>query len=62
MKFLIDAQLPKALSQILKDAGQDSLHTLDLPNKNNTTDTQINELSLKEKRIEFQKITILCSR
>ena len=30
MKFLIDAQLPKLLTSLLRELGHDALHTLDL--------------------------------
>ncbi|EAW39007.1 hypothetical protein L8106_01792 [Lyngbya sp. PCC 8106] len=42
MKFLIDAQLPMRLARILQIAGYDTVHTLDLPQKNATPDTEIN--------------------
>ena len=32
MNFLVDAHLPRRLAFRLRDAGQDALHTLDLPN------------------------------
>ena len=31
MKFLVDAQLPRRFANWLNEAGQDALHTLDLP-------------------------------
>ncbi len=55
MKFLVDAQLPKKLSFLLNDAGYDALHTLDLPEQNFTKDSQINEISIKEKRVVISK-------
>ncbi|WOE69040.1 DUF5615 family PIN-like protein [Hydrogenimonas thermophila] len=55
MKFLLDAQLPKKLSEFFKWKGYDSLHTLDLPNKNRTKDSQINEISIKQKRVVISK-------
>jgi predicted nuclease of predicted toxin-antitoxin system len=55
MKFIIDAHLPKQLSIFLNERGFDSIHTLDLPNKNTTSDIEINALSLKEKRIVISK-------
>ena len=33
MKFIIDAQLPISLSNLLKSRGQDSIHTLELADK-----------------------------
>ena len=47
MRFLVDAQLPKKLSRFLNEKGFESIHTLDLPNGNKTTDAEIIELSLK---------------
>lgn len=55
MKFIIDAQLPKRLSSKLTDMGYDSVHTLDLPLKNKTSDSQISELSMSEGRIVISK-------
>ncbi len=55
MKFLLDAQLPKKLSDFLKWKGYDSIHTLDLPKKNRTTDNEINDISIKEKRVVISK-------
>jgi predicted nuclease of predicted toxin-antitoxin system len=55
MKFLLDAQLPKKLSEFLKWKGYDSIHTLDMPNKNKTTDNEINDISIKEKRVVISK-------
>lgn len=55
MKFIVDAQLPKSLAKWLREQGHDAIHTLDLPLKNATDDLDINELSLKEKRIVITK-------
>ena len=55
MKFLLDAHLPKKLSTFLVWKGYDSLHTLDLPNKNATKDSEINQISLDEKRVVISK-------
>ncbi len=44
MKFLIDAQLPKKLSGFLNEKGLESIHTLDMPSRNYTTDSEIIEL------------------
>ena len=48
MKFLVDAQLPKQLSQLLVWSGHEALHTLDLPLANRTSDEVISELSVKD--------------
>lgn len=55
MKFLVDAQLPKALKRFLDARGFDAVHTLDLPGKNATADTEINKVSLTENRIVISK-------
>ncbi len=55
MKFLIDAQLPKKLASVFEQAGYDTLHTLDLPNQNFTKDSQINQISIEEKRVVISK-------
>jgi len=55
MKFIVDAHIPKKLSLFLSWKGYDSIHTLDLPNKNWTKDSEINQISLDEKRVLISK-------
>jgi predicted nuclease of predicted toxin-antitoxin system len=55
VKFLVDAQLPKSLSDLLKQKGHDSIHTLELPNQNKTSDKTIIKLSIDEERIVITK-------
>ena len=55
MKFIIDAQLPLALSKYLENIGFDVVHTDNLPNREFTTDNEIRELSVSEKRIVITK-------
>lgn len=55
MKFIVDAHLPRKLSYYLSDKGFDSIHTLDLPNKNASSDDEINKISLAENRIVISK-------
>ena len=55
MKFIIDAQLPFALSKYLEQKGFDVIHTDDLPNKEYTTDNEFREISVKENRIVITK-------
>lgn len=55
MNFLVDAHLPRRLTFHLRAAGHDVVHTLDLPNKNRTTDEEINALSVQEQRIVITK-------
>lgn len=68
MRFLIDAQLPYRLKHWLADKGNDCLHTLDLPEKNNTADSRIIAIAVSEDRIlvskdrDFLNIKILHNR
>lgn len=55
MKFLLDAQLPRKLALFLSYKGYDALHTLDLPHKNRSKDSELNALSLREKRVLVSK-------
>ncbi|AFZ27726.1 hypothetical protein Cylst_5730 [Cylindrospermum stagnale PCC 7417] len=55
MKFLVDAQLPRNVALILQSAGYDTIHTKDLPNRNATTDEEINTISIQESRIVISK-------
>ena len=55
MKFLVDAQLPRRIALWLREQGHDALHTLDLPDENRTTDAQIVELALRERRVVVTK-------
>lgn len=55
MKFLVDAQLPKALSEIIKSKGIDSIHTLELPDKNKTQDGYITRLATDEHFVVITK-------
>jgi len=55
MRFIIDAQLPFALSKYLGQKGFDVLHTDDLPNKEYTTDNEIREISVNQNRIVITK-------
>ena len=55
MNFLVDAHLPKKLAELLRYKGYDAIHTLELPNKNYTKDSEINSISIDEKRIVITK-------
>ena len=55
MKFIVDAQLPKTLAYFLREKGFDAVHTSELPAGNDTTDAEINRLSLAENRIVISK-------
>lgn len=41
----------------MRDAGHDTIHTLDLPERNRTTDETINELSIRDSRVVITKDT-----
>lgn len=55
MKFIVDAQLPTSLAVFLCEKGYDAIHTKELPNGNDSTDAEINILSLAEHRIVISK-------
>jgi predicted nuclease of predicted toxin-antitoxin system len=55
MKFLVDAQLPRRFTVWLSDAGHDALHTLDLPLKNRTSDSEIIALAKLDSRVVVTK-------
>ena len=47
MKFLVDAQLPELLCDILNDSGIEAIHVNSLPAGDETSDNQITEFSDK---------------
>ncbi len=55
MKFIVDAHLPKSLAHLLREKGFEAVHTSELPDGNDTTDDEINRLSLAENRIVISK-------
>lgn len=55
MKFLIDAQLPQQLKAWLTAQGFDALHTIDLPNANETEDLFVADFAEKEQRTVITK-------
>lgn len=55
MKFLVDAQLPRRFVHWLNEAGHDALHTLDLPGKNKTTDSELVVRAMRDGRIVVSK-------
>jgi predicted nuclease of predicted toxin-antitoxin system len=55
LKFLVDAQLPQKLSVFLNSRGFTAIHTLDLPDKNATTDQFIREKTYNENLILITK-------
>ena len=57
MKFLIDAHLPPSLKEVFRQAGHDAIHTLDLPDRNSSRDSLLNEVSVIEERVVVTKDT-----
>ena len=55
MRFLVYAQLPRRMVDCLRIAGGDALHTLDLPDRNRTTDAHIIAFAEQEQRIVITK-------
>lgn len=55
MKFLGDAQLPNALSDFINSKGINSIHTLELPDKNRTQDGYITRLATDEHFVVITK-------
>jgi predicted nuclease of predicted toxin-antitoxin system len=57
MKFIIDAQLPRRLTQILQAAGHKAIHVIDLPDGSRTRDSFINQYSFDNGSILITKDT-----
>ena len=55
IKFLVDAQLPYRLAEMIRSKGFDVKHTDDLPNKERTTDNELRILAKEEDRILITK-------
>jgi len=55
VRVLVDAHLPKRLSEFLSSHKIESKHTLDLPKKNSTPDSEIIRLADEENRIVISK-------
>ena len=55
MKYLIDAQLPYLLAEVLRERGYDVIHTDDLPDKDETKDTVIRQIATREERVVITK-------
>lgn len=55
MKFLVDAQLPRRLAQALTATGHETIHSLDLPQGNRSTDTDLIEVAAREGRVLVTK-------
>jgi len=57
VKFIVDAQLPRTLKNLLIKEGHNAIRTLDLVLKNATPDGIINKISEAEDRIVISKDT-----
>lgn len=55
MKFIVDAQLPIALSYLLKHRGYDAIHTMELPDSNASSDELITSIAIQEDRVVITK-------
>lgn len=55
MRVLVDAHLPRRLSEFVSARGVESKHTLDLPKKNATPDPEIIQIADQEDRIVISK-------
>lgn len=55
MKFIVDAQLPVKPAVALTATGQDAAHTLNLPDKNRSSDLYITRLADSEGRVVISK-------
>jgi len=55
VKFLVDAQLPIRLAELLNRAGHDAKHTIELPNGNRSTDREVAEIADLEGRVVVTK-------
>lgn len=57
MKFLVDAQLPAALCDILKELDHEAIHALELANQDRSTDKEIRDAADRKNRIVITKDT-----
>jgi predicted nuclease of predicted toxin-antitoxin system len=55
MRFVVDAQLPRALANHLVASGHDAIHVKQLPNAGDTTDAEISAFANLEARIVVTK-------
>lgn len=55
MNFLVDAQLPRRLSEFFAEAGHDSTHTLALPDGNRTSEREVVRVADAEDRVVVTK-------
>lgn len=57
MKFLVDAQLPAALCNVIIDLEHDAIHALELANQDRSTDKEIRDAADKTDRTVITKDT-----
>lgn len=55
MRFLVDAQLPARLCDVLNSAGHDALRTRELPHGNRTSDLEIASTADRDGRVAVTK-------
>lgn len=55
MKFLVDAQLPVRLAQLLERTGHDATHTVDLPRGNRSSDREVIHVADAQGRVVVTK-------
>jgi predicted nuclease of predicted toxin-antitoxin system len=55
VKFLVDAQLPPRLARALTKAGHDAKHTIELPDGNHSSDTDVTVVADVEGRLVVSK-------
>jgi predicted nuclease of predicted toxin-antitoxin system len=55
MRFVVDAQLPRALANHLVASGHDAIHVKQLPSAGDTTDAEISAFADLEVRIVITK-------
>ncbi len=55
MRYLVDAQLPYLLAEVFRAKGYDVIHTDDLPDKDESSDTTIRQLATRDNRIVIKK-------
>ena len=55
MRFLVDAQLSRRFVIWLNEAGHDALHTLDLPLRNLTPDSEVVARAMQDGRVVVSK-------
>jgi len=55
MRFLIDAQLPPTLAQLLQGSGYDAIHVSALPAGNSTKDSEVARVADDDERVLVAK-------